>query len=106
MSKTSRGFKISNGKFKSNIKTFSELANDILISHKPYIMADATMRSSSRKRTELNIIEEYNTEVYEADNNFETNSPKKLSKVEQLQEADSRINKKLLVQMIRKKIGI
>ena len=81
---------ISAGMINSNVKSFSELADEILVASNPYKdNADDSNFKIPRKRTELNICEDYSTEVYEMENYLNgdvENSPKKLSKIEIVQD--------------------
>jgi hypothetical protein len=75
----------------SSTTSFSELANQILIMHKP--LANSITINTRKRTTELNITEEYSClgEIYD-DNFLSGNATKKLSKIERLQEAAFNIN--------------
>ena len=86
-----KGSNISAGKMASNTTSFSELANQILIMHKP--LANSLTVNTRKRTTELSIIEEYSCigEIYD-DNSISGNTTKKLSKIERQQEAAFNIN--------------
>ena len=76
-----KGSNISAGKMASNTTSFSELANQILIMHKP--LANSLTINTQKRTTELSIIEEYSCigEIYD-DNSISGNTAKKLSKID------------------------